>query len=429
MKPLLFVVMILTILLPGCQSSEMETAAESTTIQLSPTEELNPTEAQPTATTPPPTEETVANPELEQALQAVVDAQVEAGFPGAVLMVDAPDMNFSWKGAAGMADVEAKIPMEPETPFRIQGITNTMIAALILKLAEEDMVGLDDPISQYLDASVTDQLNGPNGELYGEEITVRQLLNGTSGVAGYFFAGEEDRDGNFSPDFVDIINNDPDKVWQPEEVIAYTTSNLDPNFAPGEAFAGSELEYLLLGLVVEEATGMGLDEAYQAWLFEPLGMVHTFMVQSDDSDMNEVAHVYYNKATDVSGNASLSWFRGDVVSTVDDLILFMRALADDALFSEPASKEAMTEWTSMASGGFEGLSSGLGILYFDFGQTEMPEIGEILFHTSVWNGFVYYWPTYNIVFVGTLNQVMPLSAYADFGFPTMMAILPYVTEE
>lgn len=59
----------------------------------------------------------------------------------------------------------------------------------------------------------------------------------------------------------------------------------------------------------------------------------------------------------------------------------------------------------------------------------MPEIGEVIFQTSVWNGFIQYLPQHNVVLVGTLNQVMPLSSYNELAFPTILAVLPYVTEE
>lgn len=431
MKWLLLVFIVLMFLLLGCQSGGAETAVEPESTPLPPTEKPVPTPVPPTETVPPPTEEPVASgyPELEQALQAVVDAQVEAGSPGAILMVDAPDMGFSWQGAAGMADVEGEIPMEPDTPFRVSGITNTLLAALALKLTEEDLIDLDDPISLYLDPETIAQLNGPDGEPFGETITVRQLLNGTSGMAGYFFAGEEDRDGNGTLDFSEIIAEDPDMIWHLNDTIAYTTAKMSPNSAPGEAFAANDLERMVLGSVIETATGMSLDEAYQTWLFEPLGMADSFVVQGGDPRMADVAHVHYISSMDVSDYASLSWFSDEVVSTVEDLSRFMRAWAEDDIFTDPATKEAMMAWTSMADDGYEGLSIGLGILSFDFGQTEMPEIGELLFQTSVWNGFVNYLPQHNIVMVGTLNRVVPLSSYNDLAFPTILAVLPYVAEE
>jgi len=328
-----------------------------------------------------------------------------------------------------MADVEGEIPMEPDTPFRTHGISNMMMGALVLKLAEEGLLGLDDPISQYLDAAIVEQLNGPNGEPYGEAITVRQLLNSTSGNASYFFADEEDMDRNYSSDFAEIILVDPDKAWQPEEIITYTTDNLEAVSAPGEAFVPNDMGYVLLGLIVESASGEDLDEAYQTRLFEPLGMEQTFMVQPGDPRLEEVAHVYAVKDVDVTDFASLSWFRGDVVSTVDDLNRFMRAWTDDEIFSDPASMEAMTEWVSMDDAGFPGISYGLGVMKEDVPESVMPEVDVLFGHPSIWNGFVYYWPKHNIVFTGTINLVFPLGAYDDLGWQVLETLLEYVQEE
>ena len=443
MKRLMLVFVVLMFILIGCGGGEMETAvapeptplpptAEPQPTAVPPTAEPEPTSIPPTATPLPPTEEPQAADltALEEALQGLVDAQVTAGVPGAILMVDAPGIGFNWQGAAGMADLESEIPMEPDTPFRVSGITNMMTASVLLRLAEDGMIGLDDPISQYLDVGITNLLNGPDGEPYGETITIRQLLNGTSGVAGYFFSGEEDIDGSFSPDFVDIIMNDPDKVWQPQEVVSVSTSNMSPFFAPGEAFGGSrDMEQMLLGLIIEAATGTNLAEAYQTWLFEPLGMTHTFLAQTDDPRLEEVAHVYYSSTLDVSNYASLSWLSDDVVSTMDDLNRFMWAWVDDDIFSTSESKEMMTQWISMADAGYDGLYHGMGILYADFEEWGMPEIGDLMGYPSLWNGFVFYWPQYHVVFAGTLNQVFPLSSYSELQFSTLQTVLPYVTEE
>lgn len=330
-----------------------------------------------------------------------------------------------------MADVEGEIPMEPDTPFRTHGISNMMMGALTLKLAEEGLLGLDDPISQYLDAAIIEQLNGPDGEPYGEAITVRQLLNSTSGNASYFFAtyDKEDLDRNNLPDFTEIILVDPDKVWQPEEIITYTTGNLEAVSAPGEGFVPNDMRYVLLGLVVESATGEGLDVAYQTRLFEPLGMEQTYVVQFGDPRPEEVAHVYAVKGVDLTDFASLSWFTGDVVSTVDDLGRFMRAWADDKIFSDPASIEAMTEWVSMDDAGFPGISYGLGVMKEDVPESVMPEVDVLYGHPSIWNGFLYYWPKHNIVFTGTINQVFPLGAYGDLGWQVLETLLEYVQEE
>ncbi len=86
-------------------------------------------------------------------------------------------------------------------------------------------------------------------------------------------------------------------------------------------------------------------------------------------------------------------------------------------------------WTSMDPSGYGGISYGLGIVQVDFGEFGSPEIGIIQGHNSMWNGFVYYWPQYNIVFGGVLNQVLPENIYTELAMPAMMTILPYVQTE
>jgi D-alanyl-D-alanine carboxypeptidase len=429
MKRLLSIFAVVFVVVIGCQSTDSETAVEPRTTQPPPAEEPPPTAVPPTETAPPPTEEPQAADfsELEQALQAVVDAQVEAGFPGAILMVDAPDLGFSWKGAAGLADSEGEIPLEAGMPIRLGGITNLMTASVILRLAEEGQIDLDAAIGQYLDEEITAQLDGPNGEPYGEKITVRQLLNHTSGVASYFYA--EDRDLNGLNDFEDVFLDDPEKLWEPEETITFTVDNVDPAFAPGESWSYSDLNGVLLGLIIEAVTGESLENAYQEWLFEPSGMEDTYLALVGDPRLDSVSHVHYY-GLDVTGYPSLSWQWGGngVVSTVEDLNHFMWALLDGRIFSSAESLDAMTEWTSMASAGFDGLSYGLGIIQVDFGEFGMPEIGKIQGHNSNWNGFIYYWPQYNIVFSGTLNESMPMDGYTSLAMSTMQTMLPYVTE-
>ncbi|MCB9422725.1 MAG: beta-lactamase family protein [Ardenticatenaceae bacterium] len=435
MKRLLLVFVVLLVMLVGCQS-----VAEETTISTAVPENVEPTPIPPAPTdtavpptdTPiPPTEEpdTLDLADLEESLQAVVDAQVEAGYPGVVLLVDAPDLGFSWQGAGGMADAEAGIPMETDTPFRVVGMTGMMQAVVVLRLNEEGLLNLDDPISQYLDSTIIDQLSGPDGEPYGEAITVGQLLNATSGVAGYFLAAEEDMDGNNSDDMAEVIINDPDRLWLPEEVIAYSTSNLNTKSAPGEKFNSCDLENVLISLVIESVTGMSLDEAYQTWLFEPLGMSNSFLAQPGDPRLADVSHVYFMEGVDVSDYTSLSWLQVDVISTVDDLKRFMWDWVNDDVFTDPASKETMVAWTSMAAEGYDGIYYGSGAVKMAFGEWDMPEIGDLIGHVSLWNAFLFYWPQYNIVYAGTLNQARPFSTYPELAFPTMMTILPYVQTE
>ena len=176
---------------------------------------------------------------------------------------------------------------------------------------------------------------------------------------------------------------------------------------------------------------MSLGDAYEEWLFTPLGMANTFFALIDDSRLENVAHVYRDD-TDLSDYASLSWQWGScgVVSTANDLTQFMRLWVNDEIFSDPASKEAMTQWTSMEPAlGFEGLYYGLGIINIDFSAMGSPEIEEIIGHNGMWNSFVYYWPKQNLTLAGTLNQANPMDAYTGPVGLTMQAVLAHIETE
>ena len=123
-------------------------------------------------------------PQLETALQAVLDSVVDAGStPGIMMRIDAPSMDFSWSGVAGVANRETGAPLMRTNPVRIASNTKTYVAAAILRLWEEGRLGLDDPLSMHLPAEYAEVLAGDGYDL--EAITIRHLLTHTSGLYDY----------------------------------------------------------------------------------------------------------------------------------------------------------------------------------------------------------------------------------------------------
>ena len=106
----------------------------------------------------------VGQEELAQALQDILDGYA-VGDAGAVLMIDAPDMGFTWKGAAGMADPANGLEMSPDDQFIISSGTKMYTAVMILKLAEQGLLNLDDPISMVLPEELV-------AKVAGESITI-----------------------------------------------------------------------------------------------------------------------------------------------------------------------------------------------------------------------------------------------------------------
>ena len=133
--------------------------------------------------------------------------------------------------------------------YRIGSITKTMTATVILQLAQEGKLVLDDPISKY-------RPDVPNGD----NISIAQLLDMRSGLAGY----------TENPMFQQAVDDDPERIWTPDELLALAFS-VPPLFPPGTAWQYSNTNYVLLGLVMEDVTGQSVAELFQERLFDPLG--------------------------------------------------------------------------------------------------------------------------------------------------------------
>ncbi len=278
-------------------------------------------------------------PDVAAEIQAEMDDLTASGLPpGMVVWIDAPEYRFA--GASGFADLTHDLPMPPEGAFRIGSITKMFTATVIIQLAEDGVLTLDDPLALWL-PDVADQLP------YGDQITLRHLLTHTSGVfniveheaywADIFTQAKIDEDtGSVTLDCVQR---------NPNDTLARYVYGKDANFEPGAGWRYSNTNYTLLGMVIEKATGMPLAKAYRTHIYEPLGMSSTFLDCYEDPVI-DVVHGYTGSGdtlTDLTElHESIGWSAGGLVSTAPDLIAFARGLFGGALFDDPESLVAMT---------------------------------------------------------------------------------------
>jgi D-alanyl-D-alanine carboxypeptidase len=186
------------------------------------------------------------------ALQAMVDETAhELLIPGAVVLLRTPQGEFAV--TYGTTLLGAKSPPSADTYFRIASNTKTMTAAVILQLAQEGKLSLDDAVLKYVPGV-------PNGN----NITIAELLEMRSGLYNYTAA----------PEVSASIDHDPTKVWTPAEVLAIAFAH-KPNFPPGTAYEYNNTNYALLGLIAEKVDGKPLAQAMQKRLFGPLHLQHT----------------------------------------------------------------------------------------------------------------------------------------------------------
>lgn len=195
------------------------------------------------------------------------DALLEKSYsddgPGAVVVVT-ENGEVVYRGQQGLADIESERPITADTVFRFASITKQFTAAVILQLADEGQLSLDDPLSKYV----------PDYPGEGAKATVRQLLNHTSGIRSYTGIP-----GLLSPE-------NTRRALTTEELVA-TFKDAPMQFAPGERFAYNNSGYVLLGAVIEKVTGKSWDQAIVDRISKPLGLssIASFENEADLPDM------------------------------------------------------------------------------------------------------------------------------------------------
>jgi CubicO group peptidase (beta-lactamase class C family) len=341
-----------------------------------------------------------ADPQLSGRLQALLDDLVseQGTIRNGALLVEGP--GFKWKGSSGVAFVEGELPMLPDDQFNIDSVAKMMTSTIVMKLVEDGRLGLDDRIGRYLPDSLIDGLHSYEGRSYSEEITVRHLLNHTSGIP----------DDWAHPDFLDLIMADPNKRWTPEETVEFVKEKCTPESPPGESFKYSDVGYNLLGLIIENVTESPLHEVYRELLLDPLGMGHTYRPSHEDARPSfpgrEPSERYFGdiECTLWPAVMTADWAGGGLLSTTEDLNRFLRAFARNEIFDDPATRDSMLAWVD--SGAFH--NYGFGISRVDFDRSDNPlhaGLGEIWGHRGTSNCFMFYWPSRDITFAGTLNQI------------------------
>ncbi|MFD7787888.1 serine hydrolase domain-containing protein [Streptomyces nojiriensis] len=272
------------------------------------------------------------------ALQDVLDrAAAPGGAPG--IVVDVRDGHGAWFGSAGVSDTGTGHKRRPSERFRIGSTTKAFTATLVLQLAAEGRLGLDDTVERWLPGMVAG--NGYDGRV----ITVRQLLDHTSGIFNY---------GNDAQFFTKGIGaawfEHRYDTYAPEQLIRIGLAT-PPSFAPGEAFLYSNTNYFLAALIVEKVTGGTFAEALTQRIVHPLGLTGTYLPGAEPdirgphprhystlfaSDARPEVH----DATDM--NQSFAWAAGGVISTLGDLQRFFGALLQGLLLPAEQQREMFT---------------------------------------------------------------------------------------
>ena len=248
-------------------------------------------------------------------VQRAFDRVVAAGVPGATGVIRGP--HGIERYSAGDADVRRGVAISSRDHTRAGSITKAFTSTVILQLVASGRFGLDDSVESLLPGALPD----------GDQITVRQLLNMSSGLADYCSVPA-------SPGGPDPCNPssaaERSRAWAPQELIDIGVS-APRTFAPGQGWAYTNTGYLLLGMIIERVTGDSLAAEYRQRIFRPLGLKETRYAPDTVAMPRPFSHGYDVLAAgsfpeDITATSpTIAGAAGAAVSTPDDLETFIRA--------------------------------------------------------------------------------------------------------
>ncbi|MFG2983271.1 serine hydrolase domain-containing protein [Streptomyces sp. NPDC048258] len=270
--------------------------------------------------------------------EAVKKVMAEARVPGVMVALSAPGKG-EYVRTFGVADKATGAPMATDMNMRIGSVTKTFTVTALLQLVDDGKVGLDDPIGKYVDGV-------PNGD----RITLRQLAEMRSGLFNY----------SADEDFYKALTSDPERSFTPQELLAYAFEH-PVLFEPGTKFLYCNTNLILLGLVVEKASGAELADYINREVVAEAGLKHTLFPAGAEFPSPH-AHGYTDqtasgKTEDATNwNPSWGWAAGAMISDLADLRSWAKTLATGTLLTPATQAQRLKVIPALPGAGY-----GLGI--------------------------------------------------------------------
>ncbi len=343
------------------------------------------------------------DPELEAQLQAIVDScrstTNAAGISAALIT---PDGN--WAGTNGMASMD--VPVKPSDIFGVGSVSKILTAAAIFKLQDDEQLNINDEVSDWI-PSIMDY------EFIDPSINIYNLLQHTSGIFNY----------TEHPNFADsIYSSDFTRVWTPIEILEDFLA--EPLFTNGQSWSYSNTNYILLGLIIEAASGQSYHQYIRDQLLSPndLDGIALFPYENITSDY---AHIFIDLDND--GNVddidaagidyqsifSSAWAAGAYTSSAEDIATFARLLYSGKLLSEEAMMDMYGQYPLNNQ-----VSYGMGVIIVndEEGNSILYGHNGAIFYSSN----VFYFPAKDIAVSLLANSG---NVNADITYPYMLDII------
>ena len=323
--------------------------------------------------------------EFETWVDALAAETLRDGLVPSVSIAIARGQSIVLEKTYGRADIENNAPAGNDTIYRIASITKQFTAAAILRLVEQGRVDLDADITRYI----------PEFHTRGTRITVRQLLNHTSGIQNI-----TDLPALESKMRLDLTDAETLAIFQDEPL----------NFKPGTNFLYNNSGFFMLAVVIERVTGQSIAEHLQRTMFEPLDLRST-SVCDEKRVVPHRAHGYVVEKGQLMNPPYISHDLpkggGNLCSTAHDLVLWAQALAGGRVVSPESYKLMITPGTLVDG---RPIGYGLGLFLSEFGgQPEIFHGGDFWSFTS----FLAWYPTDNVA-IAVLQNSQSAPAFDGF---------------
>ncbi len=306
---------------------------------------------------------------LSQEIDSLLSSKIKPDGPGAAILVAYDGEELVAKGF-GQRSIEDKAPITPATNMRMASVSKQFTALCILRLADQQLLSLDDQVTKYW----------PHPVFAG--ITIEHLLNHTSGIADYESVFMEEWDHS--------------KIVENKDVLTWLNTNPAPVFPPGSSWEYSNTAYLVLALLVEKVSGMPFATFAREQVFKPAAMGRsTFYNLADPVEIDQRAFCYEKDSTGTWARRDGFFMNGVVgdgalYTSVHDYFNYDNALRSKAILSAEMHSKIFAP-SSMAIPRDNGFYS----FVSDFSFWEKEDVyygmgwflsGDVAFHSGSWNG-------------------------------------------
>lgn len=335
--------------------------------------------------------------DTQRSIQQILDkAAYTYKIPGSIIAVR-DDQGKTWMTTNGYADIAARTPIKANMSFRMGSNTKTYVATLILQLVDAGKLSLDDTVNKYLSAEMQAYMPAYDGN----KITVRHLLNHTSGIANFTI------DGAWGNAFI----SEPYKQYFPQELLLIGNSHAGDATAPTfGSFSYSNTNYVLLGLIIRKVSGMVYEDAVANGITISQGLTGTTVPRLGDTTIPApFSRGYWEDGEtgtlhDVTvRDSSTVWASGNMISTIADLAKWGELLGKGTLLSSGLQTQRL-QFVQMS----DHLVYGLGVVK-DTGANLIGHQGGMIGYTSQ----VYHVPDKGYTLAFFYNRTLALHDYSD----------------